>query len=150
MVSKKSILAMILAFFECVLFGGTIYGWYSLVFVLKKDGIFSQLCGDTNSSLYLFDENEYLPNGTWQEDRIAGCEEQDNMLVSVYTTASATFGIVSFPLGWTFDKLGLRVIRLGARYEKRKAYILIPIQHYSSRITKYTTKNVNQQTLVMT
>ena len=123
MVSKKSILAMILAFFECLLFGGTIFGWYSLVYVLKKDGIFSHLCGDTNSSNYPFDNSEYRSNGTWQDDRIAGCPEQDNMLVSVYTVASAMFGIVSFPLGWAFDKVGLRVIRLGARYERHMSYV---------------------------
>ena len=124
MVSKKSILAMILAFFECLLFGGTIFGWYSLVYVLKKDGIFSQLCGDTNSSHYPLDKGQHLTNGTWQHDGNGVCPEQDNMLVSVFAVASAVFGIVAFPMGWTFDKVGLRVIRLGARYGRHKANIV--------------------------
>lgn len=32
------------AFMECLLFGGLLYGWGSLVFVLKQEGIYADLC----------------------------------------------------------------------------------------------------------
>ena len=35
------------AFTECLLFAGLLYGWPSLNFVLKAEGIYSDLCEDT-------------------------------------------------------------------------------------------------------
>jgi LAT3 family solute carrier family 43 protein 3 len=35
---------VIWAFFECLFFAGTLYGWSSLVFVFKDEGIYSNLC----------------------------------------------------------------------------------------------------------
>ena len=107
-----------------LLFGGTIFGWYSLVYVLKKDGIFSQLCRETNTSHYLNNKSEYPANGSMLHTETVGCAEQDSMLASVYTVTSAVFGIISFPMGWIFDMLGLRITRLGARYERYKFYIV--------------------------
>lgn len=46
---KKHIAALILVFIESVLFSGTFFGWPSLVYVLKKDGIFSHLCSNTTT-----------------------------------------------------------------------------------------------------
>ena len=44
------------AFFECLFFAGTLYGWSSLVFVFKDEGIYSNLC---DTSL----KNMTSPNG---------------------------------------------------------------------------------------
>ena len=35
---------VVCAFLEVLLFGGLLFGWASLVFVLKEDGVFSHLC----------------------------------------------------------------------------------------------------------
>ncbi|KAL4240448.1 hypothetical protein ACF0H5_001240 [Mactra antiquata] len=46
------------AFLECLLFSGTLYGWSSLVYVLKDEGIYDNLCNDSLSVKSLsFDSN---------------------------------------------------------------------------------------------
>ncbi|XP_053380662.1 uncharacterized protein LOC123563417 [Mercenaria mercenaria] len=52
-------LMTIWAFFECLFFAGTLYGWSSLVFVFKDEGIYSNLCdlspvfrNDTTGDVY--------------------------------------------------------------------------------------------------
>lgn len=41
------------AFMECLLFGGLLYGWGSLMFVLKDEGIYADLCPKEEISLSL-------------------------------------------------------------------------------------------------
>ena len=49
---KLRVLYAIWAFLECICFGGLIYGWGSLVYVLKDEGLYSDLCPpDLNSTI---------------------------------------------------------------------------------------------------
>ena len=44
---KFRILYAIWAFLECLGFGGLIYGWVSLVYILKDEGLYLDLCADS-------------------------------------------------------------------------------------------------------
>lgn len=67
------------SFLECILFSGVGYGWSSLVFVFKEEGIYSDLCEptssvngsikerDTNFSATVTASNERNPGGTYLE-----------------------------------------------------------------------------------
>ena len=89
----------ICAFLENFLFSGLVFGWSSLVFVLKKEGIFSHLCrgnNQTNSSI----------------ESIVGCKEQDEVLNLSYTISSVVPPSLSIVLGLIYDRCGLRFSRL--------------------------------------
>ena len=42
--NKKKWVIYIIGLVEVIVFGGVIFGWAQLIFVLKNDGIFSNLC----------------------------------------------------------------------------------------------------------
>ena len=42
----KDTIALVLGYFECLFLVGQVYGWASLNYVLKKDGVFGYLCSD--------------------------------------------------------------------------------------------------------
>ena len=57
------------AFAECLLFGGLLYGWGSLVFVLKDEGVYANLCSvseTTSNSSNLTVSSLYNATGTNQ------------------------------------------------------------------------------------
>lgn len=46
----KDWVAFFTTLLECLVFAGVIYGWASLVFVLKVEGYFSSLCVNSTSN----------------------------------------------------------------------------------------------------
>ena len=127
------------AFLECLLFSGIIYGWGSLVFVLKDEGIYAYLCqmdlpvsntsntsslkhaeldrnGTTRRSLSL---NGFATNNdsiTKQKDFTAGetrfCGLQEGKLALCFTIASALFLVSGALLGHINYKYGTRISRI--------------------------------------
>ncbi|XP_053537980.1 equilibrative nucleobase transporter 1 [Ictalurus punctatus] len=89
-------LTLISGLFECLCFAGILFGWASLVFVLKSDGYFSYLC--VNSTV----------NGTVTKD----CSEQDEQLSIIFTIASFMNNFFALPNGFVFDRFGTTVTRL--------------------------------------
>ncbi|XP_055015523.1 solute carrier family 43 member 3b [Boleophthalmus pectinirostris] len=83
---------------ECLCFAGAIFGWASLVFVLKSEGYFSSLC--VNSTI----------NGTHTLD----CRGQDEQFSLVFTIASFMNNFLTLPNGFLFDRFGTTVARLFA------------------------------------
>lgn len=82
---------------ECLCFAGAVFGWASLVFVLKTDGYFSQLCTNTTSI-----------NGT----SVTDCSAQDEQFSLVFTIASFMNNFLTLPNGFLFDHFGTTVTRL--------------------------------------
>ncbi|XP_034382353.1 solute carrier family 43 member 3a [Cyclopterus lumpus] len=83
---------------ECLCFAGVVFGYASLVFVLKKDGYFSQLCVSipvTNSTL-----------------TSADCSKQDEQFSLVFTIASFLNNFLNLVNGYVFDRFGTMVTRL--------------------------------------
>lgn len=51
-------LTLVTGLLECLCFGGVVFGWASLVFVLKTDGYFSDLCVNTTEANGTMDKGE--------------------------------------------------------------------------------------------
>ncbi|NXC43778.1 S43A3 protein, partial [Penelope pileata] len=84
---------------ECGAFCGIIFGWASLVYVLKDLGYFQQWC-QASASLH--------PNVTLQPD----CSGQDEQFSLVFTIGSFMNNFMTLPMGYVFDRFGTTVARL--------------------------------------
>lgn len=82
---------------ECLGFAGAVFGWASLVFVLKEDGYFSSLCVNTTGV-----------NATHTLD----CSRQDEQFSLIFTIASFMNNFMTMPNGFLFDRYGTTVARL--------------------------------------
>ncbi|XP_077460389.1 solute carrier family 43 member 3a isoform X2 [Stigmatopora argus] len=83
---------------ECLCFAGIVFGYASLVFVLKEDGYFSQLC-----------VSDLERNGT---TTVKDCTRQDEMFSLVFTVASFLNNFMNIFSGFLFDYFGTMVTRL--------------------------------------
>ncbi|NXT56167.1 S43A3 protein, partial [Pluvianellus socialis] len=84
---------------ECGAFCGIIFGWASLVFVLKDLGYFEDLCQPAATT---------GPNQTLLPD----CSRQDEQFSLVFTIGSFMNNFMTFPMGFIFDRFGTTVARL--------------------------------------
>ncbi|XP_056128685.1 solute carrier family 43 member 3b [Rhinichthys klamathensis goyatoka] len=92
----RSWLTLVSGLLECLGFAGAVFGWATLVFVLKSEGYFSSLC--VNATV----------NGTAAED----CRGQDEQFSLVFTIASFMNNFLTLPNGFLFDHFGTTVARL--------------------------------------
>ncbi|KAL1023639.1 hypothetical protein UPYG_G00043860 [Umbra pygmaea] len=83
---------------ECLCFAGVVFGWASIVFVLKSDGYFTDLCVNTTTG----------PNHTVLTD----CSGQDEQFSLVFTVASFMNNFLTLPNGYIFDRFGTMATRL--------------------------------------
>ncbi|XP_049441721.1 equilibrative nucleobase transporter 1-like [Epinephelus fuscoguttatus] len=81
---------------ECLCFAGAVFGWASLVFVLKKEDYFSSLCVNT----------------TVNATQVLDCSGQDEQFSLVFTIASFMNNFLTLPNGFLFDQFGTTVARL--------------------------------------
>ncbi|NXR34727.1 S43A3 protein, partial [Zosterops hypoxanthus] len=84
---------------ECGAFCGIIFGWASLVFVLKDLGYFEGLCQPSATP---------SPNLTLGSD----CSGQDEQFSLVFTIGSFMNNFMTFPMGVIFDRFGTTAARL--------------------------------------
>ncbi|XP_076439488.1 uncharacterized protein LOC143279351 [Babylonia areolata] len=98
------------AILETMLFGGIINGWASLVFVLKEDGLYAQLCpSQTLSSSDNVTMTTVLPH---TEGPPEPCKAQDGKLNLWFTIAAALRNIFGIVIGFHIFKFGTRSARL--------------------------------------
>ncbi|NXG52080.1 S43A3 protein, partial [Psilopogon haemacephalus] len=92
----KRLATLLSGLLECGAFCGIIFGWASLVFVLKQLEYFADLCQTsiTNDSV-LFD-----------------CSRQDEQFSLVFTIGSFMNNFMTFPMGFIFDRFGTAIARL--------------------------------------
>lgn len=90
-------LTFITGLVECLCFAGAVFGWASLVFVLKTEGFFSSLCINNTEA-----------NATATLD----CTGQDEQFSLVFTIASFMNNFLTLPNGFLFDRFGTTVARL--------------------------------------
>ncbi|KAM6321907.1 equilibrative nucleobase transporter 1 [Podargus strigoides] len=84
---------------ECGAFCGLIFGWASLVFVLKDLRYFQDLCQPAPTP---------GPNITLLPD----CSQQDEQFSLVFTIGSFMNNFMTFPMGFIFDRFGTAAARL--------------------------------------
>ncbi|XP_037635277.1 solute carrier family 43 member 3-like [Sebastes umbrosus] len=90
-------LTFVSGLFECLCFAGVVFGWASLVFVLKTEDYFSSLCVNTTAV-----------NATQDLD----CSGQDQQFSFVFTIASFMLNFLLLPIGFLFDRFGTTAARL--------------------------------------
>ncbi|XP_075357800.1 equilibrative nucleobase transporter 1 isoform X2 [Mycteria americana] len=95
----KRLATLLSGLLECGAFCGVIFGWASLVFVLKDLGYFEDLCQPTATP---------SPNRTLLPD----CSRQDEQFSLVFTIGSFMNNFMTFPMGFIFDRFGTTVARL--------------------------------------
>ncbi|KAM9278555.1 equilibrative nucleobase transporter 1 isoform 2-T2 [Morus bassanus] len=91
----KRVATLLSGLLECGAFCGIIFGWASLVFVLKELHYFADLC-QPNSSSY-----------NWTD-----CSLQDEQFSLVFTIGSFMNNFMIFPMGFIFDRFGTAIARL--------------------------------------
>lgn len=87
-------LTLVTGMLECLCFAGLVFGFASLVFVLKADGYFSDLCVSSLRS-----------NST-------DCSRQDQQFSLIFTIASFLNNFINIIVGYVFDRFGTLVTRL--------------------------------------
>ncbi|XP_067152001.1 equilibrative nucleobase transporter 1 [Apteryx mantelli] len=95
----KRLATLLSGLLECGAFCGIIFGWASLVYVLKELGYFQELCLPAASP---------GPNLTLLPD----CSGQDEQFSLVFTIGSFMNNFMTFPMGYIFDRFGTTVARL--------------------------------------
>ncbi|XP_071773261.2 equilibrative nucleobase transporter 1-like [Centroberyx gerrardi] len=83
---------------ECLCFAGVVFGYASLVFVLKEDGYFSTLCVNTTGT------NDTLLS--------TDCSSQDEQFSLVFTITSFLNNFLTLFNGCLFDRFGTMATRL--------------------------------------
>ncbi|CAG5998926.1 unnamed protein product [Menidia menidia] len=91
-------LTLLSGMLECLGFAGVVFGFASLVFVLKEEGYFGELCGSPSNS------SSGLP--------LTACSSQDEQFSMVFTIASFLNNFLSLVNGYLFDRFGTMVTRL--------------------------------------
>ncbi|CAL1533612.1 unnamed protein product [Lymnaea stagnalis] len=120
------ILYAVWALLECLGFGGLIYGWGSLVYILKDEGLYYDLCSssnlstETNSSVLLAATSNASSSSNASDENKGfqshnnSCLEMDDRLSLVFTIGAAMFCVGCFLMGQVNYKFGTRISRIGA------------------------------------
>ncbi|XP_077427914.1 solute carrier family 43 member 3a isoform X2 [Vanacampus margaritifer] len=116
-------LTLVSGMLECLCFAGVLFGYASLVFVLKKDGYFSQLCDSDQDS-----------NGT---TAVKGCSSQDEQFALVFTIASFLNNFINLFSGFLFDYFGTMITRLLAISLYTTGTLLVTISNATLSILLY-------------
>ncbi|CAB1325464.1 unnamed protein product [Coregonus sp. 'balchen'] len=90
-------LTLVTGLLECLCFAGAMFGWASLVLVLKTEGYFSYLCVNITGV-----------NGM----QFLDCSGQDEQFSLIFTIASFMNNFLLLPNGFLFDRFGTMVARL--------------------------------------
>ncbi|KAG7169756.1 solute carrier family 43 member 3-like [Homarus americanus] len=120
---------------ESMLFAGIIFGWPQLVYVLKVEGLYSDLCRGSSSSVVHDDHNEIKPtstlnlfynnsrclglNNTFEVSRshavgVEQCGPQDERFALISTVSVSCYSIPGILVGYLLHHAGLRVTRISA------------------------------------
>ncbi|XP_038657072.1 solute carrier family 43 member 3-like [Scyliorhinus canicula] len=116
--------------FECLCFTGVIYGWASLVFVLKEDIYFFDLCDTLHNTSSGGAKNASIPINPHS----IGCDLQADRFTLIFTIAAFAFSFFAFPSGVLFDFIGTMVTRILAITFYTAAALMIALSTAASAV----------------
>ena len=96
---------------ELLFYGGLVYGWSTLVFVLKAEGYYSNLCKNETIDT-MKDTIPPTSSGDNSNTESLTCSQQDTILNLVFTVGTFSLQGVVFCIGLLFDYFGTRFIRI--------------------------------------
>ena len=103
-VIKWRYVLVVMAVIEALLFSGLVFGWANLVFILKSEGFWIELCPELNATF-----------GGVQSSVNQSCTPQDEILQAVFTVAAFVPNAVLVLIGFSIDRFGPRNMRFIAR-----------------------------------
>ncbi|XP_013925157.1 PREDICTED: solute carrier family 43 member 3 isoform X1 [Thamnophis sirtalis] len=121
--TAKRLATFITGLVECMCFAGVIFGWTSLVYVLKQLKYFDNFC-------------ESAVNATTNRT-IQGCAAQDEQFSLIFTIGSFMNNFMTFPTGYIFDHFGTTVARLIAISSYTMGSLLIAFSSAATAIMLY-------------
>lgn len=116
----------LIAIVESMVWSGTIYGWPQLVYMLKLNGIYSQLCDGNpfNTSSI----NEEVKNATQPStEQFVSCPNQDKQFALIYTVACVLYSSPGMLVGYSLHYLGLTVTRVAAGSMITTGFLLLAV-----------------------
>jgi len=88
---------------EVYVYGGLVFGFNTLVYILKKEGLYSHLCDGTETG---------HGNATIGNETVITCNAQEIIFTEIATVGFVSFYIAIFSGGILLDKFGLWLIRI--------------------------------------
>ena len=131
-ISIQFLLSSLTACLEILLFGGVIFGFPSLQYVLEQEGYFEYLCNNSNNSTH-----EMLFRATNSNFILKPCDEQDANFNLAFTLASSLLFLVAFPWGYLLDRFGTWIFRSILSVCYTVGYVLLVVSTSNSAILLY-------------
>ena len=111
---------IVLAMAEAFLFGSVMDGWPAIEYVLRSDGVYSNLCSNITPSsgrlTWHADGMNIMPVRHKKEPDndalMVSCPDQDSMLNTAYLMSNLIGQGSALLWGYFFDRFGLRISRL--------------------------------------
>lgn len=119
----------IIIILESMIWSGTIYGWPQLVYMLKLNGIYSQLCdGNFHHHHHTSSINQEIKNIT-QTSKVhfVSCPNQDKQYALIYTVACVLYSSPGMLVGYSLHYLGLTVTRVAAGSMITTGFLLLSV-----------------------
>ncbi|XP_071491378.1 equilibrative nucleobase transporter 1-like [Diadema antillarum] len=142
--SLRAYLLLVLGVVENLLNGGLIFGWPSLVFVLKESHYYSHLCIKNSSSTDFdvdYNDGDVVKSGaignfspifsewgssnTTTNSAAAVCPAQDVQLQLVFSVSSAVLPLAMLPAGAMLDRFGTRWTRIAMSFILLTGYLFM-------------------------
>ncbi|XP_047478614.1 equilibrative nucleobase transporter 1-like isoform X2 [Penaeus chinensis] len=109
-------LVFLVGIFETMVWSGTVFGWASLVHVLKTMGVYSHLCKESLHQVYSLSNNATQEvDGAMlllTDSTQLACSSQDQQFALIYTVACVLYSIPGILLGYCLHHFGLAVTRV--------------------------------------
>ena len=113
------------AFLEILFFGGVVFGFPSLQYVLEQEGYFENLCSSNVTQKHLNATN--LTNSAH-----ITCADQEANFNLAFTLGSSLLFLVAFPWGYLLDRFGTWIFRSILSVSYSLGYILLTVSSPNS------------------
>ncbi|KAK7058676.1 hypothetical protein SK128_011058, partial [Halocaridina rubra] len=115
--------------FEVSLWSGTVFGWASVVHVLKTHGVYGHLCHNESVSVRInvTDREEDEAGPKTVQKIFKNCNEQDRQLALIGTVAMALYTFPGLAVGYALHYWGLAFTRLFASSVISGGFVLLSL-----------------------